>query len=89
MFNEPLADKLNEPRMWNGKPWHWCSPKTGGKCKGAYRRHKPSKCKGIAGSKRNSANKQNSSNEKQEKQETPNKRVRLSKALETIISDGE
>ena len=35
MFKEPSKEKLTEPRMWNGKPWHWCSPKTGGKCKGA------------------------------------------------------
>ena len=84
MYVEPSADKLHEPRMWNGKPWHWCSPKTGGKCDGAYRRHKPSQCKGFAGSKRNSANNKNASTEKQE---TPSKRVRLSKALETIISD--
>ena len=40
--------KLKEPRTFNGKPWYWCSAKTGGKCEpGKYRRHKPGECKGT------------------------------------------
>eukprot|EP00980_Cylindrotheca_fusiformis_P001364 scaffold341_cov67-Cylindrotheca_fusiformis.AAC.3 len=47
MFEEPSADKLKEPRSWNGTQWYWCSKKTGGKCSGQYRAHKPSQCKGT------------------------------------------
>ena len=89
MCEEPSADKLNEPRMWNGKPWHWCSAKTGGKCNGAHRRHKPSQCKGVAGSKRNTASKSQEKNEKEAQQTSPNKRVRIAKALEALASDDE
>jgi hypothetical protein len=29
-------------------PWHWCCAKTGGKCGGKWRKHKPTECKGTA-----------------------------------------
>jgi hypothetical protein len=46
-FNkEPTTADLHKPKMWKGKEWHWCSPKTGGKCTGQHRRHKPSECEG-------------------------------------------
>ena len=92
MYKEPAEDKLKEPRQWNGKPWYWCSPKTGGKCTpGAYRRHKPSECKGMAaGSKRKPANISENENTATQ-QANPNKRVRIAKALEAMhtASDSE
>jgi hypothetical protein len=45
---EPSADEMSKPKEWNGKTWYYCSPKTGGKCSGAYRIHKPSQCEGKA-----------------------------------------
>jgi hypothetical protein len=45
---EPSKEDLTKPKEWNGKTWHWCSPKTGGKCAGNYRMHKPSDCEGKA-----------------------------------------
>lgn len=47
-FKEPKADELRKPKIWNDKSWYFCSPKTGGKCDGQYRRHKPSDCEGKA-----------------------------------------
>jgi hypothetical protein len=31
-----------------GAPWHWCCTKTGGKCGGKWRKHKPTEYKGTA-----------------------------------------
>jgi hypothetical protein len=45
---EPSKEELNKPREWNGKTWYYCSPKTGGKCSGNYRMHKPTSCEGKA-----------------------------------------
>lgn len=48
-FNkEPAAADLKKPKSWKGKDWWWCSPRTGGKCTGQHRCHKPSKCEGKA-----------------------------------------
>jgi hypothetical protein len=48
-FNkEPATGDLKKPKSWKGKDWWWCSPKTGGKCTGQHRRHKPSECEGKA-----------------------------------------
>ncbi len=48
-FNEePSPEDLTKPKEWNGKTWYYCSPKTGGKCTGNYRMHKPSNCEGKA-----------------------------------------
>jgi hypothetical protein len=38
-------DKIAHHR---GAPWHWCSPETGGKCAGCWRKHKPDECMGTA-----------------------------------------
>lgn len=45
MFKRPKDADLHKPREWNGAKWHFCSPETGGKCRGVYRIHKPSQCK--------------------------------------------
>jgi hypothetical protein len=45
---EPSPEDLDKPKTWNGKTWWYCSPKTGGKCAGAYRIHKLSQCEGKA-----------------------------------------
>jgi hypothetical protein len=45
---EPSPEDIAKPKEWNGKTWYYCSPKTGGKCAGAYRIHKPSQCEGKA-----------------------------------------
>jgi hypothetical protein len=41
-FKEPKEDKIHKPKFWNTRNWYYCSPKTGGKCDGKYRAHKPS-----------------------------------------------
>jgi hypothetical protein len=38
-------DKIAHHR---GAPWYWCSPESGGKCAGCWRKHKPDECKGTA-----------------------------------------
>ena len=43
----PRKNDLMEPRIWNGKPWYYCHPDTGGKCDGKHRLHHPSKCQGA------------------------------------------
>ena len=45
MTTEPPLAKLREPKMMDGKEWFWCSAKTGGKCPGIYRLHRPNHCK--------------------------------------------
>jgi hypothetical protein len=45
LFKEPKEDEMHKPKMFNGKPWYFCSKKTGGKCNGQYHRHKPSNYK--------------------------------------------
>ena len=47
-FKEPQGDELKKPKFWNNRNWYWCSPKTGGKCSGNYRAHKPTECEGKA-----------------------------------------
>jgi len=42
---KPKDADLCKPREWNDYTWHYCSPGTGGKCKGLYRIHKPSECR--------------------------------------------
>ena len=48
----PKPNELTKPREWNNKKWHWCSPQTGGKCKGRWTVHKPADCKGYLGSRK-------------------------------------
>ena len=38
-------DDPTKPIEWNGKKWHWCGSKTGGKCE-SFVRHKPEECRG-------------------------------------------
>ena len=45
MTTEPPEAELRKPKLMDGKEWFWCSNKTGGKCPGSYRQHKPSQCK--------------------------------------------
>jgi len=45
MFQRPKEADLRKPREWNGSTLHYCSPETGGKCKGLFRIHKPSECR--------------------------------------------
>ena len=82
-FNkEPKAADLTKPRTWNNKQWWWCSPKTGGKCDGKHRIHKPSKCEG----------KQhvfNASKRKEESKKDKAKRLKLSKSMEAIAKENE
>jgi hypothetical protein len=33
-FKEPKEDEMQKPKMFNGKPWYYCSKKSGGKCDG-------------------------------------------------------
>ena len=80
MFKEPPADKLKEPREYNGKPWYYCSKKTGGRCEpGQYRRHKPSDCKGQAKKTKGHASNKDKPNKKKTKEEK--KRIKVAQAL--------
>jgi hypothetical protein len=47
-FKEPKEDEIHKPKFWNNRNWYFCSPKTGGKCEGKYRAHKPADCEGRA-----------------------------------------
>ena len=77
---EPSPDKLKEPREWKGKPWCWCSEKTGGKCNpGHHRRHKPSECRGTA----SVSKKKRKAAEKEE-----NRKLKVAKAI-ARIDDGD
>uniref|UniRef100_A0A7S1YA70 Uncharacterized protein n=1 Tax=Grammatophora oceanica TaxID=210454 RepID=A0A7S1YA70_9STRA len=53
MNEEPTKEDLFKPKMWNNKKWWYCSEKTGGKCDGKYRIHKPSDCHGTGKSTKN------------------------------------
>jgi hypothetical protein len=37
----------NKPKTWNGTPYYYCSPETGGKCDGFWRTHTPKECRGT------------------------------------------
>ena len=45
MTTEPPFQDLRKPKMMDGKEWFWCSAKTGGKCPGIYRLHRPNQCR--------------------------------------------
>eukprot|EP00978_Attheya_sp_CCMP212_P008440 scaffold19845_cov34-Attheya_sp.AAC.6 len=49
----PRQSEMSKPKMWKEFPYHWCCKETGGKFPGNWHRHQPSKCKGLAGCKRN------------------------------------
>jgi hypothetical protein len=44
----------SKPKTWNGTPYYYCSPETGGKCDGFWRTHTPKECKGTLEQSRNS-----------------------------------
>jgi hypothetical protein len=80
-FNEePSPEELTKPKEWNGKTWYYCSPKTGGKCSGNYRMHKPANCEGKA---HKFAAKDGDNKRKAESQ--PTEKMKLAKAYETRI----
>jgi hypothetical protein len=43
----PSEADLKKSRTWNNRKYYWCSNKTGGKCGGKWRCHKPSDCGGT------------------------------------------
>ena len=48
-YNTPPENPTSEQhRIWNNFTWYWCTPATGGKCRGHWRRHSPNECKGFA-----------------------------------------
>jgi hypothetical protein len=48
MSKAPNEKDLQQPKEWNNIKWYYCCHKTGGKCDGVWRAHKPSDCKGTA-----------------------------------------
>lgn len=84
MDKRPKTSDLKKPRMWKGKQWWYCSPETGGKCEGAYRRHKPSECWG--GFKKRSIEKDiGTSSSKTKDAQKGAKELKLSKAMPAIV----
>ena len=48
-YNTPPENPTSEQHcIWNNFTWYWCAPATGGKCRGHWRRHSPTECKGLA-----------------------------------------
>lgn len=89
MSQRPKDENLLKPRTWKGKQWWYCSHETGGKCDpGAYRRHKPSDCRGTAGKGRNDR-RDNDEEKKDESdnQQEPRKKIRLSAALAAVANE--
>ena len=85
-FKEPKDDELRKPKMWNDKSWYFCSPKTGGKCDGQYRRHKPTDCEGKAHKfvpKSSSDNKRKASDGKS----SEDKKLKLAKAYQATLDN--
>lgn len=80
-FNkEPKPEEITKPREWNGYNWYWCGPKSGGKCHGIYRRHKPSECKGKEYLKNNPTKRKTEDNKNHEE-----KVMKISKALQATV----
>ena len=85
-FKEPKDDELRKPKMWNDKSWYFCSPKTGGKCDGQYRRHKPTDCEGKAHKfvpKSGNYNKRKASDDKS----SEDKKLKLAKAYQATLDN--
>jgi hypothetical protein len=81
-LRKPPADfEISKPKEWNGATWHWCHEKTGGKCGGYWRTHKPSECKGTA---RNKGRKVKAENSKLSKPDDKDKKVLINEAISTI-----
>ena len=93
MNERPKEEDLFKPRQWNGNDWWYCHPDTGGKCDGAYRRHKPSQCEGRAFQRKKAPNKNYSSKRKDEEHHksnednNDNRKLKVSEALNTIVDD--
>ena len=77
-LTEPKAEDLKKPKFWNNRNWWFCSPKTGGKCDGKYRVHKPSECEGKAHVFDTEKKRKPTENEDN------NRKLKLAKAYETI-----
>jgi hypothetical protein len=84
-FEEPNEADIQKPKFWNNVNWYYCSPKTGGKCDGKYRVHKPSACEGR------SHVFQAEKKRKPEEQKDSKQKLKLAKVYETIkeVSSGE
>jgi hypothetical protein len=80
-FKEPKEDEPWKPKTWKDKLWYYCSPKTGGKCDGQYRHHKPTDCKGKAHHFDASKNKR-----KQEESPNEDRKLKLAKAYQATLS---
>jgi hypothetical protein len=79
---EPSPEQISKPKEWNGKTWYYCSPKTGGKCSGAYRIHKPSQCEGKA-----HKFEPKEAKRKAETSDNAARKLKLAKAYETRIEE--
>jgi len=51
--NEKPSDP-KKSRHFNGTEWYWCDTSVGGKCGGAWGKHKPSDCNGTRGKRKSS-----------------------------------
>jgi hypothetical protein len=85
-FKEPKEEELRKPKMWNDKPWYFCSPKTGGKCDGQFRRHKPANCEGKAHKFVPNAGKDNKQ-KPPEDNENDEKKLKLAKAYQATLDN--
>lgn len=81
----PDASEMKQPKKWKDKDFYWCSKKTGGKCNGKWRRHKPSECKGIAHLKNGGDKKRKDAKEKKDKRQK--KKAKLVSAMEVEAQD--
>jgi len=84
MTKKPAQADINDPKTVKDKQCHWCSTETGGKCEGAWRRHKPSECKGKA-----FAFDQSGKRKSPEKAADANKKAKLTAALANMSIDNE
>ena len=83
MLKKPKTADLKKPKEVDGKEWHWCSPETGGKCEGIYRRHAPKQCKGTAKPLSKEAKGDDDS------EEPATKKVRIQKSLSAVADSGD
>jgi hypothetical protein len=72
---------LTKTMQHGNKAWHWCSPATGGKCDGNWRVHKPSQCKGVAGSSQNRHKAANSEGDEHQ--------LRMMQALTSVLMEND
>jgi hypothetical protein len=72
---------LTKIMQHRNKPWHWCSPATGGKCDGCWRVHKPSECRGIGAPGQNRVRMDNEAGDEQQ--------LRMMQALTAVLMENE